>query len=305
MDGRALAAIGIALLTWSSSYAAIAYCLDVFTPSEIAFSRLLIAAVCFAALWCVKRFPLPAARELPSIAVFGILGLTVYHLCLAYSETRIPSGTAAILISLSPGATALLSALWLRESIGMVKAAGFAVALAGVALVVITSGHGFSIEPAALWVLVSVAGLAVYSVGIKPILGRVGSLGVTATAFLAATIAAAPFGAPHLVTAIAAASAPHLAALGWLGVAPTFVGYIAWNFALRRSPASQVTSFLYLSPPLAILISWIWLSEKPSWITLVGGGITLIGVALVNTRIHVGGAAGARAAVNRPVAGRK
>ncbi|ABC38440.1 DMT family transporter [Burkholderia thailandensis] len=292
LDGRALGAIGIALLTWSSSYAAIAYCLGAFTPSEIAFSRLLVASISFAVLWVVKRFALPAARDLPRIAIFGILGLTVYHLCLAYAETRIPSGTAAILIALSPGATALLSAIWLRESIGMIKAAGFMIALAGVALVVVTSGQGLRMEPAALWVLVSVAGLAIYSVGLKPILSRVGSLGVTAAAFAAATVAAAPFGAPHLAAAIGDASHARLAALAWLGIAPTFVGYIAWNFALRRAPASQVTSFLYLSPPLSILISWVWLGEQPLLITLLGGGITLIGVALVNARGKIGKTAG-------------
>ena len=40
LDGRALCYIGIALLTWSSAYAAIAYALASFTPGEVAFARL-------------------------------------------------------------------------------------------------------------------------------------------------------------------------------------------------------------------------------------------------------------------------
>ena len=76
----------------------------------------------------------------------------------------------------------------------------------------------------------------------------------------------------------------HIAALLYLGVAPTFVGYLAWNVALRRVSASQLASFLYFSPPLAVLIGWLWLHEQPRALTLVGGVITIAGVALANGR---------------------
>ncbi|HEY8683141.1 MAG TPA: hypothetical protein VIM06_08215, partial [Rhodanobacter sp.] len=57
LDGRTLGYIGIALLTWSSAYAAIAYALASFTPGEVAFARLAIGSLCFAALLRVKRVP--------------------------------------------------------------------------------------------------------------------------------------------------------------------------------------------------------------------------------------------------------
>src|SRR5580658_9421532 len=115
LDGRALSYIGIALLTWSSAYAAIAYALASFTPGEVAFARLAIGSLCFAMLLLVRRVPLPARRDWPQLALLGVIGLTVYHLCLNYAETRIASGTAAILISLVPAATAAVSAIWLHE----------------------------------------------------------------------------------------------------------------------------------------------------------------------------------------------
>jgi drug/metabolite transporter (DMT)-like permease len=283
LDGRALALIAVALLTWSSAYAAIAYALPAFTPGEVAFGRLLGGSLCFAVLLAAKRPPLPARRDWPLAFVLGLVGLTVYHLCLAIAETRIASGTAAILIALVPAATSALSTLWLGERLGGRALAGLLVALAGVVLVVTASGQRVSFEPMAALVLVCVVASAVYFVGQKPLFVRSSTLGVTAATFFAATLGAAPFGL-GLPAALAAAPWPRTAALLWLGVAPSFVGYIAWNLALKRASASQVSSFIYLSPPIAVLIGWLWLGERPGWLTLAGGLVTVAGVVLANAR---------------------
>jgi drug/metabolite transporter (DMT)-like permease len=281
LDGRALVAIAIALLTWSSAYAAIAYALPSFTPGEVAFARLLIGSLCFAVLLWVKRVPLPAPRDWPLLALLGVLGLSVYHLSLNYAETRIASGTASILISLVPAATAAVSALWIGERLAARTWAGLAVALLGTVLVVFASGQRVEVDPHALLVLVCVAVSAIFFVGQKALFTRSSMVGVTAFAMFAGTLGALPFGW-HLPQALAASTWPRIGALLWLGIAPTFVGYLAWNLAVNRTSASQVSSFIYLSPPIALLIGWLWLHEVPNALILVGGAITIGGVVLAN-----------------------
>jgi drug/metabolite transporter (DMT)-like permease len=283
LDGRALIYITIALLTWSSAYAAIAYALASFTPGEVALARLAIGAACFVVLLLARRSSLPKRSDWPQLAVLGVIGLTAYHVCLNYAETRIASGTAAILISLVPAVTAALSAVWIGERIGLRSAIGLAVALFGVVLVVLTSGKEVRFQPMAALVLVSVLASAIFFVGQKPFFVRNDMIGVTTFAFLAGTLGTVPFGLglPH---ALALAPWSHIAALVWLGIAPTFVGYLTWNAALRRASASQVSSFIYFSPPIAVLIGWVWLGEQPGWLTLLGGAITVGGVALANTK---------------------
>jgi drug/metabolite transporter (DMT)-like permease len=283
LDGRALIAIAIALLTWSSAYAAIAYALPAFAPGEVALARLLIGSLCFAVLLRMRRVPLPARRDWPQLALLGVLGLTVYHLCLNYAETRIASGTASILISLVPAATAATSALWLRERLSLRTWIGLAIALLGTVLVVLASGQRVEVDPKALLVLVCVAVSAIYFVGQKALFARNSMLGVTAFTFFAGTLAAVPFGW-HLPQALEAASTPRIATLLWLGIAPTFIGYLAWNMAVHRASASRVSSFIYLSPPIALLIGWLWLHEVPNALILVGGAITVGGVVLANAR---------------------
>jgi drug/metabolite transporter (DMT)-like permease len=283
LDARALVCVGIALLTWSSAYASIAYALSAFTPGEVALARLTIASLCFALLLAIKRVPLPPRRDWPQLALLGVIGLTVYHLCLNYAETRIASGTASILISLVPAATAAWSAIWLRERLPARTLVGLGVALLGVVLVVLASGKTVRFEPMAALVLLSVLASAIYFVGLKPLFSRHGTLGVTAFGFFAGTLGSLPFGLqlPH---AVAVAPWPAIAALLWLGIAPTFIGYIAWNVAIHRSSASQVSSFIYFSPPIAVLIGWVWLGERPGPLTLVGGVVTVAGVVLANAR---------------------
>jgi drug/metabolite transporter (DMT)-like permease len=283
LDGRALTYIGIALLTWSSAYAAIAYALASFTPGEVALARLAIGSLCCAALLLVKKVPMPAKRDWPQLALLGVIGLTVYHLCLNTAETRVASGTAAILISLVPAATAALSAIWLRERLSPRTLVGLGVALVGVVMVVLASGKDVKFEPMAALVLVSVLASAIFFVGQKPLFARNSMLGVTGFTFFAGMLGTLPFGLglPH---ALAAAPASHIWALVWLGIAPTFIGYIAWNAALHRASASQVSSFIYFSPPIAVLIGWVWLGERPGWLTLIGGAVTVGGVVLANAR---------------------
>ncbi len=215
--------------------------------------------------------------------LLGVIGLTAYHICLNYAETRIASGTASILLSLIPAATAAVSAVWLRERLPARMLAGLGIALLGVVLVVLASGEQVKFQPMALLALVSVVASAIYFVGLKPLFARHSMLGVTAFTFFAGTLGALPFGW-QLPQALVVAPWPRIAALAWLGIAPTFVGYLAWNAALRRASASQVSSFIYFSPPIAVLIGMLWLHEQPSALTVLGGVVTILGVVLANTR---------------------
>ncbi|HVS77319.1 MAG TPA: DMT family transporter [Steroidobacteraceae bacterium] len=286
LDARTLFYVAIAMVTWSSAYAAIAYGLGDFTPGEVAFARLALGSICFF-LWLRARgLPLPPAAAWPPLLALGVIGLSVYHLCLNYAETRIASGAAAIIIALAPAATAAASALWLRERLSARAITGLGIALGGVVLVVLTSGKSVSFQPKAALVLVSVVATAVYFTLQKPFSARYGAEAVTTVTILGGTLGALPFaiGLPH---AMAAAHPSSIAALVWLGLAPTFLGYLTWNIALHRASVSKVSSFIYFSTPLALLISWVWLGERPGWITVVGAAIVVGGVVLTNTRGRV------------------
>ncbi len=295
LDARALLYVSVAVLAWSSAYATIAYALAAFTPGEVAFARLLLGSVCFLLYLRARRIALPPRAAWPPLLALGVGGLAVYHLCLNFAETRIASGTAAILIALIPAATAAAGALWMRERLSARTLAGLTLALAGVVLVVLTRGKSLHFQPRALLVLVSVFAAAIYFTGQKPWSARHGAEAVTAVTLLGGTLGALPFGLA-LPRALLAAPIERSAALVWLGVAPTFLGYLSWNMAIHRASATQVSSFIYCSTPIAVLIGWLWLGERPGWVTLAGGAIIVSGVILANSRRRAAVKAPAQAA---------
>jgi len=283
LDAQAVLYAAIAVLTWSSAYATIAYALAAFTPGEVAFARLLLASVCFLVYLRARRIALPPPAAWPPLLALGLGGLAVYHLCLNYAETRIASGTAAILIALIPAATAAVGALWLRERLSARTLTGLTLALAGVVLVVISSGRNVHFQPKALLVLVSVLAAAVYFTGQKSWSARYGAEAATAVTLLGGTLGTLPFGF-DLPRTLVAAPLGRSVALLWLGLAPTFVGYLTWNMAIHRASATKVASFIYCSTPIALVIGWLWLGERPGWMTLAGAAVVVGGVIFANTR---------------------
>ena len=283
LDARALVCVTVAMLTWSSAYAAISYVFSAFSPGDVALARLALGLVCFLILLRLRNLALPPLAAWPPLLALGVMGLTLYHLCLNNAETEVASGTAAIILALSPAVTGVASALWLGERLSARTITGLAVALAGVVLVTLTSGQNLSFQPKAALVLISVVATSLYFVGQKPFLTRYSAEAVTTVTFIGGVAAAIPFGLglPH---ALAAAPPSRIAALLWLGLAPTFVGYLTWNMAIQRASVSKVTSFIYFSTPIALLISWAWLGEKPGPLTLIGAAIVIAGVVLANTR---------------------
>ncbi|MEO8896363.1 MAG: DMT family transporter, partial [Rhizomicrobium sp.] len=172
LDARALLYVTVAMLTWSSAYAAIFYALSAFTPGEVALARLALALVCFLAWSRLRGLALPPLSAWPALLALGVMGLTLYHLCLNNAETGIASGTAAVILALSPAVTGVASALWLGEKLSPRVITGLGVALLGVVLVVLTSGQNLSFQPKAALVLISVVATSLYFVGQKPFLLR-------------------------------------------------------------------------------------------------------------------------------------
>ena len=90
---------------------------------------------------------------------------------------------------------------------------------------------------------------------------------------------------PGLGNEIATASYSSTFSVIYLGLVPTVLPYLAMAYVTENAGALAATSSLYLTPVAAIVISWIFLNEVPTWISLVGGVITLVGVSISSMKI--------------------
>lgn len=282
-DLRVTLALGVAVLIWASAFAGIRAGLEGYSPGHLALLRFLIASILLGGYAVVSRMPLPTLRDLPVVLFGGFTGFTVYHVGLSYGEVTVESGAASLLISSVPVFTALLAVGFLGERLGCSGWIGTGVSFLGVVLIVFGEGDGVSLDPGAAPILLAAISESVFFVFQKPYLAKYGSLRFTTYSIWGGTLFMLVF-LPSLGGAVLDATPAATVSVVYLGVFPTVIAYLALGYAFARMPASGAVSFLYLVPVLAFVVAWIWLGEVPTLLSVVGGGISLCGVLLVNRR---------------------
>jgi drug/metabolite transporter (DMT)-like permease len=279
-DLAALVAGLVTVTAWGSAFVGIRSAGSALSPGPLALGRLLVSSALLGCVALVRRDPLPARRDLLTIAAYGVLWLGFYSVTLNAAERRVDAGTAAMLVNTGPILIAILAGVFLREGFPRGLFAGCAVAFCGCVLIgVATTGSGGRSALGIVLCLVAGAAYATAVVVQKPVLARVPPFQVTWIGCAAATIACLPF-TPALVSQAGDADGGALAWTVYLGAVPTALGFATWSFALRRTSAGRLGSLTYLAPIVAIVLGWAVLGERPPWLAVAGGGLCLAGVAV-------------------------
>ncbi|HVU12390.1 MAG TPA: DMT family transporter [Phototrophicaceae bacterium] len=279
---RTLIAAVLTILFWAAAFAGIREGLKGFSPFHVALLRYLTASIVLAVYALVTRMPLPRWRDLPALALLGLIGFTVYNALLNWGEVTVPSAVASFIIASGPIFIALLAVFFLGERLRFLGWLGILISFAGVSVIAFSNGSGFEFDPRAIVILIAAAAQAVYAVGQKPLLKRYTPVQFITYAIWFGTLFLLVF-APGLPDELRTAPSSALIACIFLGVCPGALGYGTWSYVLAHAPASRASTLLYVVPVGALVIAWVWLGEVPSLVAVIGGFIVLAGVILVNT----------------------
>lgn len=282
LDARLLAAATAAVVFAASAFAAIEAGLASYSPGSLALLRMLVAAAALVPYVAFSGVRLPEAKDLPAIALMGFFAFSLFNWALSYGQITASAGAASLILASIPILTSLLAVAFLGERLDAWGWAGTAVGFSGVALITFGEEEGFGINAGALLLLLAAVSASVYFAFQKPYLRRYGSLPFTAYVIWAGMLLLLPF-LPGLIEEVRAAPPRVTFAVVYLGVS-TVVAYATAAYVFSRLPASRAVTLEYLLPPVAIVIAYLWLGELPAVLSVVGGVITLLGVALVNYR---------------------
>jgi drug/metabolite transporter (DMT)-like permease len=283
-NSRAAAAAAVTVVLWASAFVAIRSAGGYFGPGALAFGRLLVASLALGVMWLISGDGWPPRAAWPGILGSGVLWFGLYMITLNGGEREVDAGTAAMVVTIGPILIALLGGWLLHEGFPRRLGAGMAVSLAGAIVVGISEAGGG--RTSVVGVVLCVVAAVCYAAGVvfqKPALGYASPVQVTTFGCFAGTVACLPF-AWQFVTQLSSAPASATLNVVYLGLFPTTLGFTTWAYALARTPSGKMGATTYAVPGLVVVMSWLILGQVPRPLTIAGGALCLVGVAVSRSR---------------------
>lgn len=268
------------------------------SPFALTFVRWVVAvAAMMPFAWPQIRAHAPAIRRhWKTIAWLAFWG-TGLHNAFAYVGLQYTTATNGVILnSAIPVMIIVLGWAIYRDTISRLQMLGVAVSLAGIAVIIARGDPAIlatlSMNVGDLIVLAGMVFWAAYTVFLrtKPVelpglamLACCGSIGVMLLLplFVLEMAGAFPW-AGHVEL-----SAATVAAMLYVGVFPSFVGYIFWNRGVAEVGSNVAGIFMHLMPAFGALLAWLFLGESIRLFHLAGIALILLGITLT-TRGHPG-----------------
>lgn len=276
-------ALAVVYLVWGSTYLGIRVAVATIPPYLMTGCRYVIAgSLLWALQWLIakEKPPLPQPGELLRIAVTALLLLVIGNGLLCVVETRVETGTSALLIASTPIWMVLLDAVRARRMPNAVAVAGIVLGTCGIAALVGRSGSHADVLLSSLLLVASLAwatGSIYASDG--PHHPFTAALEMTLGGVFSLIVGLALGEASHF--SIAAVTAPSLWGMVWLITAGAMLGYSAYAYAVRSLPAVTVATYAYVNPVVAVILGVVILREQLTWNVVAGGAAIVLSVVLI------------------------
>ncbi|ASA19392.1 DMT family transporter [Paenibacillus donghaensis] len=213
---------------------------------------------------------------------------------LYWAEQYVSSGLAAVLSATGPIMILLLQTAILRQKASRLSIYGCMIGLVGVLLLVLP---GLAVDVSPLWVIgcaVVLVGECCYAVGavyskkvstrmseVSPIALNAAQMIYGGTLLLLLSLTTEKVHPEFLLSFEGASSLLYLTVVG------SMVGHSLFYWLVARTNPVFPSTWLYISPPIAVGVGFLLYKEEISWMTLLGVFTIITGTVLVNGRALV------------------
>ena len=251
LSRRSATAIGFgAVLLWAS-LATLTAASGTMPPFQLLAVTFAIGGLAGAALWTVRPNAIRALRQPWPVWLLGVGGLFGYHAAYFIALRHAPVVEAGLINYLWPLLIVLFSALLPGEKLKWQHLAGCALALAG-AVLVVTRGHGLSLDPAYvpgyLAALFAAVAWGAYSV-LSRRFAHVSSDAITG--FCLATAALATVVHLLIEPTIWPVGLGEWAAIIGLGLGPVGLAFYVWDIGVKHGDIQVLGAASYATPLLS------------------------------------------------------
>ena len=251
-------------------------------PAWLAFARFGVAATVL--LLIAGRDKIRAVCR-PAVLVSGAVGYGGSVLLQNLGIVHTSVTHAALIVGATPVLIAIISAVWHRTMARPVAWAGFAVSLAGVALVASGKGGGATLGGDGL-VLGSVLISAGFTVAQVRLLRDRDPVAVTGVQFLGAAIAVLPIAVITEGAPAAPSGLGSLLAAAGLALCGTVLPFTLFAYAQSRVAADVAGAFLNLEPLVGAVAGAVVFRNPVGPVQAVGGAAILIGIVLSSLQLR-------------------
>jgi len=286
---RIILAFAAIYLIWGSTYLAIRFAIDTIPPLLMVGVRYMIAGALLYA-WVVWRGEAtrPTRAQWGSAFFLGGCFFLLGNGGVSWAESRIPSGTAALLVAMVP--------LWMTviEWLGPRRRRPTPLALAG--LVIGFLGVAFLAGPGASLTKAAIDPLPVLVLVVTTFGWAYGSLHSSSAArppSILQAVAMQTFAGGILSCAagtllgewrdldISAISLRSILAMSYLVIFGSIVAFTAYTWLLRVTRPTRVGTYAFVNPIVAVFLGWTLGGEVASARTLIAGAVIVTGVVLI------------------------
>lgn len=267
------------VVIWGVNFVVIDIGLRTFPPFLLVALR--YAAAALPAIFLVPR-PRTKVRYVVGVGLF--IGCGQFGLLFLGMHLGMPAGLTSLVVQCQAIFTALFSLLLIRERPTRYQVVGLVVASAGIAVIGVSQGLRTELLP----LLLVVGAGASWALG--NITARRASTDGLALVVWSSLVPPVPLACLSLVVdgpaavrdAFLSVSWTAVAAILYLALLATLVGFGTWSSLLRRYPATAVAPFSLLVPVVGIATAWLVLGERITWLDVGGGVLVLTGLAVLN-----------------------
>lgn len=275
MGGRDILLATLVVVCWGFNYVAVKFSVAELPPLMTTALRFAIVAA------AVVPFAPPKREHLAGLALLSLTMGSLHFGVLFYAMVRVDAAAAAIVLQACVPFGVIIGAVFFRERIGLQRALGIVLGFGGI---VVLAGEPGESHPFAMALLLIAALCWAISSALFKVIPSIPSL-----TYIGGT---ALFAVPQMLLASWLLESDQLAAmqsatvLGWGGVifsavGASIIGHGLWYGLVQRHDLSLVVPFTLLAPVIGVVSAVLILGEPLSIEKLIGGVLTMAGVALI------------------------